>query len=113
MGDEYKYYNFKLEEKKSSELLTQNTIFLSKANGKYGYVDKDGKVVVDYIYDDATEQNAHGFVAVKKDGKWGALDKNGTIVKETSYQLDNNLLIDFIGAWHIGEDLNSFYYTDK
>lgn len=56
---------------------TGNTLFLKKENGKYGYVDKKGNVVVDYIYDDATEQNSYGFVSVKKDGLWGSIDKNG------------------------------------
>ena len=54
------------------EILKSNTLFLSKKDGKYGYVDKDNVVVVNYIYDDATEQNESGFIAVKKDGKWGA-----------------------------------------
>ena len=31
-----------------------------RLKGKYGFVDKNGKVVVDYIYDDATEQNEYG-----------------------------------------------------
>ena len=44
-------------------------LFLSKKDGKYGYVDKKGNVVVDYIYDDATEQNKYGYAGVKKDGK--------------------------------------------
>lgn len=112
VGDEYKYYNFKLEEKDVKELLNANTIFLSKKDGKYGYVDKDGKVVVDYIYEDAKEQNSYGYAAVKKDGKWGAIDKNGKEVSECKYDLENNIFIDFIGKWHIGEDTNSYYYTD-
>ena len=33
-------------------------------------VDAEGNVVVDYIYDDATEQNKFGYCAVKKDGVW-------------------------------------------
>ncbi len=111
-NDEYKYYNFKFEEKDVKELLNTNTIFLSKKDGKYGYVDKDGKIVVDYIYEDAKEQNPYGYAAVKKDGKWGAIDKDGREVSECRYDLENNVIIDFIGKWHIGEDANSYYYTD-
>lgn len=66
-NNEYKYYNFKFEEKKSSDILTSNNLFLSKKDGKYGYVNKEGKVIVDYIYEDGTEQNSCGFAAVKKD----------------------------------------------
>ena len=30
-----------------------------------------GKVIVEHLYDDATEQNEYGFAAIKKDGKMG------------------------------------------
>ena len=93
--------------------MEDNTLFLSKKDGKYGFVDKKGNVVVDYIYDDATEQNEYGFVAVKKDGKWGAIDKDGKVVVEPIYNLENNLKIDFIGRWHLGEDINMNYYCEK
>lgn len=112
IGEDYQYYNFKFEEKKASDLLTANNLFLSKKDGKYGYVDKAGNVVVDYIYDDGKEQNSYGFIAVKKDGVWGSLDKNGNIVQEPKYSLIDNYKIDFIGKWHIGEDLNAYYYTN-
>ena len=109
---EYKYFNFKFEEKASSTFLTTNTLFLSKKNGKYGYIDKEGNVVVEYIYDDATEQNTSGYVAVKKDGLWGAIDTKGKVVIKPEYNLDNNMKIDFIGAWHLCEDVNANYYLD-
>ncbi len=110
--DEYKYYNFKFEELDEKSILTSNTIFLSKKDNKYGYVNQKGDVVVDYIYDDAQEQNSYGYSAVKKDGKWGAIDKNGKQVSECLYELKDNALIDFIGKWHIGKSINTIYYTD-
>ena len=110
-GEEYKYYNFKLEEKTNTEVLNTNTIFLSKKDGKYGYVNSEGIVVVDYIYDDATEQNKYGYAAVKKDGKWGCLDQKGKIIVKPTYSLENNLVINFIGEWHLAEDINANYYT--
>ncbi len=106
--DEYKYYNFKLEEKSSSDILTSNTLFLSKKDGKYGYVNKDGDVVVDYIYDDGTEQNSCGYAAVKIDGVWGSIDKAGVVSKEPSVDLDDSIYIDFIGEWHLSD--NGLYY---
>ena len=109
-NDEYKYYNFKFEEKNVKDILSQNTLFLSKKDGKYGFVDKNGNVVVDYIYDDATEQNAYGYVGVKKDGKWGSIDNKGQVIIEPTYNLDDYLLVDFIGNWHLGRDLNMNYY---
>ena len=107
----YKYFETNGQEKSSKDILTNNNLFLSKQNGKYGFVDKEGKVVVDYIYDDAREQNDFGYSAVKKDGLWGSLDKNGNVVAETKYNLEDNLVIDFIGEYHLGVDLNLKYYT--
>ena len=111
VDDKYKYYNFKFEEKQEADIFPNRTLFLSKKDGKYGYVDKNGKVIVDYTYDDAMEQNDYGFSAVKKDGKWGSLDSKGNIVQEPIYNLDNYLLIDFIGRWHLGTDINMNYYN--
>ena len=113
IGDEYKYYNFKFEEKDVKEVLNDNNLFVSKQDGKYGFVDKDGNVVVDYIYDEAQEQNSFGFAAVKKGDKWGAIDSEGKEVVEPKYKLDNYLVIDFIGKWHLGQDINMNYYSEK
>ena len=109
---ETKYYDYQLEEKSNKDIYTANTLFVYQENGKYGYKNKDGKVIVEAKYDDAKEQNDYGFVAVKKDGKWGALDQYGKIVSETKYDLENNESIDFIGKWHIGFSNGAVYYTD-
>lgn len=110
--DNYKYYNLLLEEKEKTEVFKEKTLILDKQDGKYGYIDKDGNIVVDYIYEDATHQNDFGFVAIKKDRKWGSLDKSGNVVVEPTYNLDDNIKIDFIGKWYLGEDLNMNYYKD-
>ena len=78
VGNEYKYYNFKFEERTSKDILSTNTIFLSQnEEGKYGFVDRNGNVVVNYIYDDAREQNDYGYASVKQNGLWGAVDSKG------------------------------------
>ncbi|MBO6244330.1 MAG: WG repeat-containing protein [Clostridia bacterium] len=110
-SDEYKYYNFQFQEKKPSEINTSNTLFVSKKDGKYGFIDKDGNVVVEYIYDDVTEQNQFGYAGIKKDGKWGSIDNKGDVVQEPTYDLDDYLKIDFIGRWHYGKDVNMNYYN--
>lgn len=109
----YNYYNLSGQKIDSKDVLTKNNLFLSKQNNKYGFVDKYGNVVVDYIYDDAREQNEFGYISVKKDGLWGSLNKDGQIIADTKYNLDDNLLIDFIGEYHLGEDVNLMYYTNK
>ena len=108
--DEYKYYNFRFEEENEADIFTSNTLFLSKKDGKYGFVDKEGNVVVDYIYDDATNQNTFGYAGIKKDGKWGVVDRNGNVVQEPTYDLEDYLQVDFIGSWYLGKDLNMNYY---
>lgn len=108
VDNEYKYYNFKFEEKNTGDLLTANTLFLSKKDGKYGYLNNSGKIVIDYIYDDATEQNSCGYAAVKKDGVWGSINKIGAESLKPSVNLDNSIYINFIGEWHLND--NGLYY---
>lgn len=109
VGQDYKYYNLKLEEKQNKDIYTSNTLFLIKENGKYGYANKEGKVVVECTYDDAKEQNQYGYCAIQKDGKWGSINANGVIEQETNVDLTNNIYIDFIGSWHL--NTTGDYYT--
>ena len=104
VGDDYKYYNLKFEEKSLQELVPTKTLYLVKKDGKYGYENKEGKLVVDCIYDDATEQNMYGYCAVKQNGLWGSLKADGTVVVKPSINMDNNIVIDFIYDWHMFED---------
>ncbi len=53
-----------------------------------------------------------GYAGIKKDGLWGAIDLNGNVVVEPTYNLDSNTKVDFIGPWHLCEDLNANYYLD-
>lgn len=108
-GENYKYYNFKFEEKSNQDIYTKNTLYLSKKDGKYGYVNKEGKVIVDYIYEDATEQNEYGYAAVKLNGLWGCIDKTGKRVLEPSINLDNSIYTFFIADWHLSD--TGAYYT--
>lgn len=110
-NSEYKYYNFKFEEKTNKEILSTNTLFLVKENGKYGYENKNGERIVDCIYDDAKEQNEFGYCAVKKDGKWGTLKSDGTVIVNPSRNLDEYLYIDFISEWNRYNDLRLNIYT--
>ncbi len=112
VDDEDKYYNYRFEEQSEKDINTSNTLFLTKQNNKYGFVDKDGNEVVECTYDDARTQNAYGYAAVQKDGKWGVIDQTGKVVVEPTYDLSDSMQIDFIGEWHLGNiDSNATYYT--
>lgn len=110
IDNEQKYYNFKFEEKEEKDFYPNRTLFLSKKDGKYGYKNEKGELVVDYTYDDAKEQNEYGFCSVKKGNVWGALNSVGNVALKPCVNMDNNLIIDFIGTWHLAEDLNLYYY---
>lgn len=53
-------------------------------DGKYGFVDKNGKDVVPPIYDDVQDFN-EGFAQVAKDGKYGFVDQTGKEVVPLIY----------------------------
>ncbi len=110
-GEDYNYYNFKFEKKSNQEILPTRTLFLVKESGKYGYQNKNGERIVDCIYDDAKEQNKYGYCAVKKDGVWGVLKSDGTVLMPPSVNLDEYLFVDFIGSWHLNQDINLKVYT--
>ena len=110
-NSEYKYYNFKFEEKTNKEVLTKNTLFLINENGKYGYENSEGKRIVDCIYDDAKEQNDYGYCVVNQNGLWGVLKPDGTIILTPSVDLSNNIYVDFIGEWHKYNDSTLNIYT--
>lgn len=52
--------------------------------GKCGYIDKKGNIVISPEYDFASPFN-EGIAAVSKEGKWGAIDKNGKMVIPIKY----------------------------
>ena len=48
-------------------------------NGKVGYIDKTGKMVINPQWDNGWEFS-EGLAQVQLDGKWGFIDKTGKIV---------------------------------
>ena len=48
-------------------------------DGKWGFIDKTGKEVVPFIYDDVN-WFGEGLSEVKKDGKYGFINKTGEVV---------------------------------
>lgn len=110
-NNQYVYYNFNFEKKDNKDILTTSTLFLVKdGNGKYGYVNKNNELIVNYQYDDAKEQNVYGYCAVKKDGLWGVIGADGTVILKPTINMENYLYIDFIEKWHLHEDTSLNIY---
>lgn len=99
----------------NKDIYKENKILTSIKNGKWGYIDRNGNVVVDYKYDYTTELNNYGYGSINKDGKWGSIDKDGNIIIEPTYELEYEELIpEFIGKYYrIYYGYGQFYYTNK
>lgn len=110
---EIKYFDKKGKELKNTEVYSSNKLFVSIKDEKYGFVDNNNKVVVDYKYDKAYEFNENGFAAVKKDGKWGTINEQGQEVISPSYELEGQLEPSFIGKYYkVTYGFGEFYYTN-
>ncbi|MGN1299555.1 MAG: WG repeat-containing protein [Candidatus Scatovivens sp.] len=83
------------------EIYPNNQIYSIKQDGKWGFSDRNGNIIVDCIYDFVTELNGHGYAAVATQGVWGVIDKEGKIVVEPSYKLDTYYMPEFIGKYKI------------
>ncbi|MBP5515769.1 MAG: TonB family protein [Bacteroidales bacterium] len=59
-------------------------LFLVKVNGKYGYIDKTGKMIIEPQFDDAMDFN-DGMAAVQIGDKWGYINTNGKIAIKPQY----------------------------
>lgn len=108
-----KYFSLEGKEEKNTEILGNNKIFASSKDGKWGFVDSSGNVVVDYIYEKVTDVNVYGFAGIKLDGKWGVVDQNGKVILEPKYEMYNQIEPDFINQYYKVEyNYGEFYYTD-
>lgn len=128
-NDSEKYYNLKGEEIDKDSInieddieetdtnntadLVNPTLIPKEKNGKWGFVDKNSHLKVDYIYDEVTGVNKYGYAGIKKDGKWGSIDEKGNIVQEPIYNLDELDEINFIGKYYkVIYDYRNIFYTD-
>lgn len=77
-------------------------------NKKYGYMDMDGKVVIDAVYDDA-DGFSEGLAAVKIKKKWGFIDKEGKEVIPFIYKGTAQFRDGHAYVWLKGKS----FYIDK
>jgi len=71
-------------------------------NGKTGFRDLDGKIVIKAIYESA-EMFSEGYSAVEVDEKWGLIDETGKYIIEPKFE--------YLGSVHNG--LASYRANDK
>lgn len=110
---EIKYFSKEGKELRNTEVYATNKLFVAEKDGKYGFIDKDGKTVVDYKYDRAYEFNEYGFATINQEGKWGAINEQGQEVVAPTYEIKNQKQPSFIGKYYcVTYGFGEFYYTD-
>ena len=72
-------------------------------DGKWGYKDASGKIVVDCRYDFVTELNQYGYAAVYQEGRWGVIDGSGKVVVVPSYEIDTYYSPSFLNKYLLQE----------
>lgn len=61
------------------DVVTEDGVIAVAKDGKWGFVNTSGKVILEPTYEDA-HSFSNGLAAVKKDGKWGFIDPDGNVV---------------------------------
>jgi len=75
-------------------------------NGKWGFIDTNGKIVIDYKYENAKSFN-NGYAPICKDGLWGYMDEKETIIvlcqysDAKSFNSAGNAFVKIENEWHI------------
>ena len=72
---------------------------IQNEEGKWGFSDNKGNVIVPCEYDIVSEFNEYGFSAIKKDGKWGSINSNGEIVLEPNNEIETYYFPIFVGKY--------------
>lgn len=72
-------------------------------DGKWGFKDKNGKIVVDCRYDFVTELNEYGYAGIYQEGKWGVIDAFGKVSVVPSYEIDTYYLPSFLNKYLLQE----------
>lgn len=83
-------------------------------NGKWGFLDKSGNIVIDYQYD-YVGSFVNGLAGVVKDGKIGYINTKGEYVIEAQYPYeDNTILRDYsCGIVRVYDGEKSIYFDES
>ena len=110
---EVKYFDKQGKELQNTQVYPDNKLFVKVQNNKYGFVDNQGNVIIDYKYDKAYEFNEYGFAAVKKDDKWGAVNEQGQEIVAPSYIFEEQVEPIFIGQYYrVIYGFGEYYFTN-
>ncbi len=103
------YFNKNGDKLTSQEVYKNNQLFSKKINNKWGFVDKNGNIIVQNEFDMVTDFNEYGYAGIKKDGKWGVINQEGTIIQQSIYNIDW-IQPSFIGKYY---KINAWYGENR
>ena len=108
--DSTEYFTMSGKQVDNMTVYLKNEIYADKKNGKWGFVDLEGNVVVKHQYDKVTEVNSYGFAGIYSNGKWGVIDGKGNIVLKPKYKSETEEP-SFIGEYYIdGNECKNIIY---
>ena len=96
-----KYINKDGKVVENTEVYPDNKLYSIQKDGKWGFVNNSGEIVVPCKYDLVTELNSYGFAGVKQDGKWGVIDEKGKELVVPVYEIDSYYFPQFIGKYEL------------
>ncbi len=109
------YYLMNPKEKKigrqtfdDAKAFTENGYAAVCRDGKWGFVDTEGKLVIDCAYEDA-ESFCNGFAAVYIDGKWGYIDTEGNVIITPRFETATHFTKEGTAAVKIDEGGNEVW----
>ncbi len=80
----------------------------AKKDGKWGYIDRIGKVVIPFMYTDAW--GGDNYLTVKKDKLWGVIDINNNVIVPFEYYAIDNVMEKT--AWVVKNDGEDHFELD-
>jgi len=90
-NDGVKYFTLEGKEISSKEIFSNNNIIGFYENGKWGFKDKSGQVIIEAVYDRIVEVNENGYGGIKLNDFWGVIDKDGNIIVEPKFYIDDSI----------------------
>ena len=97
-GTDASYFDLNGKKVTYQSLYPNKTLYAKKENGKWGFTDKSGNMVVECKYDMVTEQGENS-CGVKVGDKWGVIDTSGNLIVEPTYTIYWNN-IEFRGQYY-------------
>ena len=83
----------------NTKVYPNDKLYAFNKDEKWGFINKEGKAIIEPEYDMVTELNEYGFAGIYKDGKWGVINEEGKVIVEPIYEINSYYLPKFIGKY--------------